>query len=217
MLAIGACQAQVAGDDVAVDAPGRCASQRPIFVTCDGLMLTQGTASDSTTNTAQWLPVATANVPAYRATTANRAALVDEVASTLARSLPTMPIVATRPTAGSYLLVVIGGTGTDLGFPNGTNAASHLDCADTNPNDVVWVSDTLDAQSTVDLVVGGIGVAIGLTGTMDSSDCLCGFGNSCVPNAQACTLSTSIAADPKCAGSPTTQDEAAAFDHAFCR
>jgi hypothetical protein len=70
-------------------------------------------------------------------------------------------------------------------------------------------------------VIGAIGFGLGLTGTSDPLDCMCGWDNPCqANNAVACTLGSPIARDPaarqRCAGT-TTQDEAATLRAAFCR
>jgi hypothetical protein len=114
------------------------------------------------------------------------------------------------------VLLAIGGTGAELGFTGVTNAASHLDCGDTIASDVVWVSESLGVQETADLAIGAVGVAIGLTGTMNSDDCLCGFGNSCTSNPGACSLGAAIQSDAKCPGQVQPQDELGAFRSAFC-
>jgi hypothetical protein len=217
-LLTAGCHAAIAPgepDAPPLDSSPACASRRPIFVALDGVMLSQG-PSDATLNTAEWLPVQTAMVPAYRAAAANRDVQIQELLGALARPFPSLPIVSERPAGGPFVLLAIGGTGADLGFVGTTNAATHLDCGDANPSDVVWVSEALGAQETADLAIGAVGVAIGLSGTMNSDDCMCGFGNSCTSNPTPCTLGT-LPSDARCPGQTQPQDERAAFDHAFCR
>src|SRR5262245_65878133 len=117
--------------------------------------------------------------PAYLANAPNRMALIDQLLAALAGPFPRLPIVTERPTGGPFVLLAIGGTGTDLGFIGVTNAASHLDCGDLVASDVVWVSESVGVGETADLAIGALGVAIGLTGTLSSDDCMCGFGNNC--------------------------------------
>jgi hypothetical protein len=218
LLLIAGCHASIAPgqpDAAPVDSTASCASQRPVFVALDGVMLVQAAASDATMNQAEWLPVQMAMVPAYRASSVNRAAQIQQLLAALAGPFPDLPIVTARPAGGSFVLLAVGGSGADLGFVGTTNAATHLDCGDANPNDVVWVSEALAAQETADLAIGAIGVAIGLTGTMNSDDCMCGFGNSCASNPTACTLGT-LPADARCPGQAQPQDESAGFARAFC-
>jgi hypothetical protein len=218
VVATAGCHAAIApGADAtpAVDSTPACVPRRPILIVLDGTILTQAPTSDATQNTAEWLPVASAAVPAYRDGAPNRDAQKQQLLAAIGKPFPGLPIITDRPANGSFVLLAIGGTGGDLGFVATTNAASHLDCGDTNPNDVVWVSEALDTQDTADLAIGVLGVAIGLTGTMDSDDCLCGFGNSCVPNPTPCTLGT-LTSDARCPGQTQPQDEVAAFRHAFC-
>jgi len=218
LLLIAGCHASLAPGEpdasTPMDSIASCASHRPVFVALDGVMLTQA-PSDATLNQAEWLPVQMAMVPAYRAAAANRDAQIQQLLAALVRPFPDLPIVTERPAAGSFVLLAIGGSGADLGFVGTTNAATHLDCDDANPNDVVWVSEALGAQETADLAIGAIGVAIGLTGTMNSDDCMCGFGNSCASNPTACTLGT-LPSDARCPGQAQPQDESAAFTRAFC-
>src|SRR5215813_823301 len=123
------CHAELAPshpDAPPIDAIAACASPRPVFVALDGVMLTQGATSDATLNRAQWLPVASAMVPAYRANAPNRMAVIDQLLAALAQPFPRLPIVTERPSGGPFVLLAIGGTGADLGFIGVTNAASHL-------------------------------------------------------------------------------------------
>jgi hypothetical protein len=219
LLLIAGCHASLAPGEpdasTPVDSTASCASHRPVFVALDGVTLAQATVSDATLNQAEWLPVQMAMVPAYRANASNRDAQIQQLLAAIAGPFPGLPIVNERPADGTFVLLAIGGSGADLGFVGTTNAATHLDCGDANPNDVVWVSEALGAQETADLAIGAVGVAIGLTGTMNSDDCMCGFGNNCASNPTPCTLG-SMPSDARCPGQAQPQDESAAFARAFC-
>jgi hypothetical protein len=69
-------------------------------------------------------------------------------------------------------------------------------------------------------VMGSIGFGIGLTATLDDTDCMCSWDNTCRYATPTCTLHDGIARDPAalqlCPGAPAVQDEIAAFNAAFC-
>jgi len=116
---------------------------------------------------------------------------------------------------------VFGGTKTTVGTNYGYATGDH-DCGDLVKNDVGWVSDTVPANIVVPVTVGTIGWALGLQGTTDTSDCMCGWANSCQWAGTTCTLGAQVATTPSNSPATTcqgmaTQDETAAFHAAFCQ
>jgi hypothetical protein len=205
------------------DAPNdtaACTSARVVYLDFDGVTLTRG-PSDATTNTAVWLGVAQATIPAYLASAPSRAQMIHDVTANVTATLSSIPatVVTTRPASGSYVMIVFGGTPQTVNVPY-IDAVAHLDCGDADPNDVGLVFDNvspLTAQKVADYAVGAIAFGLGLTGTHAPDDCLCGWANGCQQNATACTLSSSIGADLRCNGQTNPQDEVATFRTAFCR
>jgi hypothetical protein len=132
-------------------------------------------------------------------------------------------------------MVVLGGANTGNGGTVGTiysYATSYHDCGDLTKNDVAWISDmTAAATGTVadaptsyiaDLVIGAVGWGLGLDGTTDPNDCMCGWANGCTSAAGACTLAPNIATqilgtnETACPGQ-NPQNERAAFNGDFCQ
>ena len=197
-------------------------SRRTLFLNFDGQTLTRGT-SDATENQASWLSKASGTAPRYLTSDAGRDAKIQAIAGGVRAQLARFPItvVTTRPAAGEYVMVVLGGQASEIGSRFST-AVSTLDCTDAQHNDVVWISDSATPnQYVMNLVIGAVGLGIGLTATVNPNDCMCGWGNACLSNnAVACTLGTPIARDNsimlRCPGAAATQDEVATLRTAFC-
>jgi hypothetical protein len=206
------------------DAATACANGRKVYLNFDGVAITQAATSDSTTNKASWIGVTTANVPPWRNGSGTRAADIVTVTDGVKARLTGLPfdIVTTRPTAGPYVMIVFGGSSSTVGS-NYSFSTSFHDCGDTVKNDVGWVSD-MGGQGlslVADIAVGSIGWSLGLDGTNDPADCMCGWANGCTSAAGACTLSANIGTiinngleSPCKAGG--NQDEVAAFSTGFC-
>jgi hypothetical protein len=204
-----------------VDAPPACANNRVVYLSFEGETLTQG-ATDSTRNTAAWIGVATASVPAFHPGLSNRATEIQNIVDGVRTRLSNTPIqvVTTRPASGPYVMIVLGGSNNNVGSQY-TYATSDHDCGDLVKNDVGWVSDAPSLSYVPDLIVGTIGWGLGLQGTNDPGDCMCAWANSCSSNPGACSLSPSIATTPStgnttCAGQ-NPQNEVAAFSTQFCQ
>jgi hypothetical protein len=206
-------------DAAAVDAASACFNGRRVYLNFDGDKLTKG-PSDATTDHAVWLGVTTATVPKFHANSATRTQDIQTVIDLINDKLGTFPIsvVTQRPASGPYVMVVFGGDRTIVGTQY-NYAVNNLDCGDGVKSDVAWVSDTIPTlQKTADFAVGSIAYGIGLTGTHDPNDCMCGWANGCQqPNNSACTLGMAINADLKCNGQTNPQNEVAAFQQAFCQ
>ena len=207
------------GDDAS---PGAVCASRTVFLNFDGQALVRG-RSDATQNRAEWLLNDTGTAPPYHQGDPGRAALIQDIVDDVRAQLSMFPIsvVVDRPASGAYVMVVLGGQRGQVGSRFGS-AVNRLDCDDSRPNDVAWISDAVaPAQHVANLVVGAVGFGLGLTGTRDPRDCMCGWANDCMSNdTVACTLGTAIARDPAasqtCNGAGATQDEVATLRRAFC-
>ncbi|HWU86510.1 MAG TPA: hypothetical protein VN253_04520 [Kofleriaceae bacterium] len=222
--------ASVTGDDDAAqpdsapspDVPA-CANGRVVYLSFDGVALTRATPSDATQNRASWMNIAQGTAPRYKTGAANRDQLIQDVTTGIRTQLSSFPVtvVTQRPAAGPYVMIVFGGAANQVGSNFG-GAVQQLDCGDAAKSDVAWISDNVGpTQRVVNFAVGAIGFGLGLTGTSDPLDCMCGWANACTSdNSVACKLSPMITRDPnanqRCPGL-TTQNEVAAFDAAFCR
>jgi hypothetical protein len=195
------------------------ACSKVVFLQFEGQVLTRG-PSDATKNTASWMTNATGTAPKYRATSGTRDAEIEAIVDGITQRLTSFPIavVTTRPASGNYNMIVFGGTSQDVG--SSYSADQHLDCGDKTANDVAWISDGITPTvKIVNVAIGALGLGVGLNGTSDPNDCMCGWDNTCMPNMTACTLTAGIARDPNdsqvCVGGPT-QDEPAAIKASFC-
>ena len=201
-------------------------TSRSVYLSFDGQTLTRG-PSDATLNQASWMQIDQGTAPRYQDGNTNRDAAIQTIVDGVRAQLSQFPINVTtqRPTSGHYMMIVFGGTATDVGSRFGA-AVDQLDCGDTRPNDVAWISDSVSPpQRVINDVLGAIGFGLGLTATLDPRDCMCSWDNGCKPdNTVPCTLGSPIARDPAanqlCPNLTTPdlspQDEVAAIRTAFC-
>jgi hypothetical protein len=221
---LGATDAGAGGDasgGALTDATATCAS-RSLYLNFEGQTLTRAAVSDATRNEASWLLNATGTAPAYQAGNGSRDANIKNIVDRVTSQRAQFPItvVTQRPTSGEYMMVVFGGTATQVGSRFGI--VNELDCGDLHPNDVAWIADGIPAQRTINGVIGAIGFGLGLTATLDPKDCMCGWDNNCQSNNNtACNLGAPIARDPAarqlCPAAAADQDEVATIRAAFCR
>src|SRR5947207_1730169 len=180
-------------------------------------------AAAATHSLASWMTISPGTAPPYRLGAANRNALIAAITDGVRTQLSQFPITVTtaRPLPGtSYVMIVFGGVRGDVGsnFGGGVNT---LDCGDTRPNDLAWISDNVPApQAAINTAIGAIGFGLGLTATTDPKDCMCSWDNGCQrDNTVPCKLGSPIARDPtanQLCPDLTPQDEVAAFRTAFC-
>jgi hypothetical protein len=210
-----------AGTGTTGDAGPAGCTRRAVYLNFDGQVLIQG-PSDATLGQAQWMNLPAALVPPYRLTDTGRDLAIQTIVDGVTGQLARFPITVTRirPSAGSYVMIVYGGTASTVGSSfNG--AVNQLDCGDSRPNDVAWIADSVTGQRAINPTIGAIGFGLGLTATTDPRDCMCSWDNACrSDNSAPCTLGSPIARDPlanqRCAGT-TSQDEVAALRTAFCQ
>jgi hypothetical protein len=196
--------------------------KRQVFLSFEGETLTDGAASDAKQNIASWMQggVTTATIPRYRTGAADRATQINTIVTAAKNRLAAfgIDVVTTRPVTGDYMMIVFGGTAANAGSRFGF--VQELDCGDNVRNDVAWVADNFDPASIPNAIVGSIGFAIGLTATLDGTDCMCAWDNDCTPTTNNCVLHDGIARDPAanqlCAGAGATQDEIVELNRAFC-
>ena len=201
-------------------------TSRSVYLSFDGETLIQG-PSDATLNQASWMQIPLGVAPPYQGGNANRAAVLRTITDGVRAQLSQFPVnvTTTRPTSGKYMMIVFGGLASDVGSNFG-GAVDELDCGDTRPNDVAWISDNGKSnQRAINSAIGAIGFGLGLTATTDMHDCMCGWDNNCSrDDSVPCRLGSPIARDPNarqlCPNltNPdlTPQDEVAAIRAAFC-
>ena len=197
-------------------AAAACPTGRVLFLNFEGSPLIKAATSDATLNHASWMGVASVTMPGYLAGNANRAQLIIDVTNAVKAGLTNLPnisIVTTRPPSGPYVMIGFGGTEAMVAITY-RFAVQQLDCTDVVKNDLGWVfDDSGGTQQAANNAIGAVGFGLGLTGTTNTSGCMCGWLSNCVPTAAACTLSTSIPALANCNMNP--QNEVAAFQ-SFC-
>jgi hypothetical protein len=213
------------GDGGTIDAARACA-HRALFLNFAGQALTRaptGTPSDASRNLASWMQIDQGTAPPYREGQADRASHIQTIVDGVRGQLAQFPItvVTTRPATGDYLMIVLGGTPGDVGS-RFSAAVTTLDCGDAAPRDVAWIADAISPdQRVINLVLGATGFSLGLTGTLDPDDCMCGWANDCQSNnTTPCKLGAPIDRDPgadqRCPGAGATQNEVTAVHDAFC-
>ncbi len=216
--------------DASPDATSPCVSNgRVVYLNFDGVMLTDGAASDATQNRASWIidGLGTRTAPPYKLGDPNRTAEMTVITAGVTQLLSTFPITVTRtrPAAGPYVMIVFGGTKTQVGSLY-TFAVNTLDCPDAVASDVAWISEsTVGTQRMINYAVGAIGFGLGLTATGDPTDCLCSWGNDCSPDVTGpCRLTDGIVRTPainglNCPAAPAgqMQYETQTFRTAFCQ
>ena len=201
----------------------QCAS-RVVYLNFEGQTLMDAAASDAVNNRASWMNKATGNATPFLQGVANRTQIINDITLGVRAQLSQFPVtvVTARPAAGPYVMIVYGGTATEIGSNYGS-AVNELDCDDSEKSDVAWISGDgyTTNQRHINTTIGAIGFGLGLTATTNVNDCMCGWANGCMKDhSQACTLSTNITRDvnatQRCAGAPATQNEVATFSSAFC-
>ena len=204
------------GDATADDASA-CPNGRDIYLSFEGEPLTKATPSDATQNKVNWIGVTSVNVPGYRLGDGDRATKIATITQRIKDALAGFPmqVVTMRPASGPYVMIVFGGDRDQLGTQY-SYAVNHFDCGDPVKSDVAWVSDDVPFDKVDDYAIGAIGYGLGLGGSNDPNDCMCGWANGCDQTTSQCTFSTSIAANPVCTGAPNPQNEFAAFETGFC-
>lgn len=210
-------------DPIPPDAPpvARCDNGRKLYLNFEGVQLrSTQVRSDATINAAAWAG-GTYNLPAYHANSATRANDIAAVTSQITAALSAFPVtvVTTRPVAGPYVMIVFGGSSvTHMGTQEEYAAYSSVDCGDAWPSDVAWVSDVAPTSAFAgNVALGALGLSLGLSGTTDPTDCMCGFGTTCqISTTTGCTLQVEQTQD-FCANNATiTQDAPAAVRAGFC-
>jgi hypothetical protein len=203
------------------DAPPACI-KRALFLSFEGETLTDAPASDAKQNLASWMTngVTSATAPPYLAGNANRATIIQGIVNEVTNRVAGFTtVVTTRPVDGDYMMIVFGGDRLALG--SRFRFVQELDCGDQVRNDVAWVDDTFPLASVPNAVLGSIGFGIGLTATLDPTDCMCAWDNACTPNTNNCVFHNGIARDPdanqQCPGAPAVMDEIVEVNAAFCQ
>jgi hypothetical protein len=240
LVAVMGCHAEIQNNGIEIDASGSggsdsgtssdapnllpdagpaCSSGRVVYLNFEGATLTQG-ASDATTNHAVWMGTAgaTATVPPFKAGVVDRLQQITDVTNLVRAAFAAYPItvVTQRPAVGPYVMVGFGGTRQQVNVPY-LYAVNRLDCGDAVKSDVAWIFDAVPStQKTADYAIGAVAFGLGLTGTNDVNDCMCGWLTQCQQTTTACTFSTSITAVLQCPNQTNPQNEVAALQ-AFCQ
>jgi hypothetical protein len=208
-----------------MDAPAdasTCPTGRVVFLNFAGDTLTKAAASDATHDAAIWVGMSnnatTATMPEFRPNAADRTTQIQAVVTALQSifsGTPEVTFVTTRPAAGPYVMIGFGGTMGEAGVPY-TGAVNHLDCGDTNKNDLGWVFESASTTTqAANFAAGAIAFGLGATGTTDPNDCMCGWLTQCQASANACSFSATAQAQLACPNETDPQNDVAILE-AFC-
>ncbi len=199
--------------DVGIDAPFvfNCATAptggaHKLFLVFEGATLTRG-ASDAVLNRFSGIDnsLATATIPAWRATAPDRASQIQDVVCDIRESMYPfdVEVVTTRPTSGDFEMIVFGGSFGDLGHTLGPGtfifSFTNRDCNNASQRDVAWVTehpsagaDVLTTIETANYAVAALGLDNGLGASKSATNCMCnlfaGDFGSC-PNTEVCKFS----------------------------
>lgn len=234
LMSVAAVLFAACGDDssampdaqIPVDAPTMCPPQTTmplptgahvVYLNFDGVTLTKCAVADSRANCTDLIKQDPSVIPPYMDGNVDRQTRIDFIVTTVQRALApySVDVVTTRPASGDYLMVVLGGSATQLGFSNVSGVASQP-CSAANRNLVTLeFDDVLLGIPQSSLVLSDIGVMIGMGLTTDTNDCA----NRTEDWTSVCTYGAMATAAPQnnCGHTPT-QDEPALLAAAFgCR
>lgn len=195
-----------------------CQPRMPVYLNFEGQTLTQG-APDATANTAPWLAQSSVTVPAFAAGAPDRAQQIATLTAAFVETLAPsgVQIVTTRPAAPPYAMLIIGGA---LGTFGGASSGGFgiFDCMQQATHDIGWIADGQPPQYTANLGAGILGMGVGLTGTTDPQDCMCGWGPPCALTLSRCSFGTAVGRDTAtCPALPATQNELATLRATYCQ
>jgi hypothetical protein len=222
MAVIAAVGSVGCGDhDAPADGPPTCA--HTVFLNFDGATVTHSTVDDARVDTSASVRASGATIPAYLSADANRGTkiqtIVDQVVGTL--SPFGITIASTRPTAGAYKMIVIGGTPQDDGLAAGVFDLSPYACMNDSDGVAFAFADGYDPNGTMLAITGNI--AVGYVGTLNglptstvASDCMCVDGPTCGASTTCTIGGANTPRTPTSCGSGATFDETLAFSTLTC-
>lgn len=125
-----------------------------------------------------------------------------------------LAFVTTRPSSGSYDLIVLGGQPTDAGLTAGVGALSVAGQCNLTGTHVALIFDLGQPQhDVVRLILSLTGMAHDISMTKKPDDCMCYADAACTTLAAACTIggagTTVDASFYNCAGGATTDEQMA--------
>ena len=128
-------------------------------------------------------------------------------------------MTVTRPTSGTYDMLVAGGTAQQAGLPAGVQAVSVVDCARAVLRHIVLMFDNSTGHDAARQIVGNLGIGHGISASTPSTDCMCVADSGCTPLTATCTVggpNTRVSSNVNCeAGGATIMDERQKFLTAF--
>ena len=147
--------------------------------------------------------------------------VVDNVTTILAPF--DIEVVTTRPAAGPYTMIVLGGTPDDLGLAPGSFVVASNTCLPNVENHIHLLTD-VSYGAAISFIIGAYGLGSGFGASKTNGACLCWNHVDCEPRLNgACTLSADeeVEIDPalNCDGSSvTTMNQHQKFKQGFgCR
>ncbi len=209
-------QAVDAGDraDAAPSCPAPATPLPPgmhkVFLVFQGITVMLGDCDDSKTSCSSLVAQSSTVVPPFLQGAADPASRVAIIKGMVQDALApfSVDVVTTRPTAGNYRMVVVGGTSALVSTPDGATAAKAT-CDGANMNSIAFVfendDDAFSDRGYADTIAGAYGRLAGLVPVTRSGDCMC-IANTCA-HLQTCTWGTNIVPPVGNACSRATQNE----------
>jgi hypothetical protein len=186
------------------------AGMHDLYLAFEGVTLTLGDCDDAQTNCSSLVAQASTPVPMFLASEGSRATRITTIKNMVQDALApfSVDVVTTRPSAGDYRMVVVGGTSDTITGVTGALFAAKPVCDAMNKNSIALVFEQ-DVETTdrayANTIAGAFGSLAGLSEAQAGNDCMC-LGTSCV-HASVCTWGTGVATKPGNSCSRMTQNE----------
>jgi hypothetical protein len=199
---------------VACPVPGTplATGMHTLFVSFEGVTLTLDACDDATTNCSSLVAQSPTTVPPFLGGAGARAARIQTITGMVVEALApfSVDVVTTRPSAGDYRMVSVGGDTTLASSSTDPLLAVVPVCDAANKHGIALVfeqpaDDMVSDRAYADTIAGAFGRLAGLLPTSRNGDCMC-TQTTCT-HSQACTWATGavVAAGNTC--SRTMQNE----------
>jgi hypothetical protein len=161
-----------------------------LFLNFESQELTAGAVNDATQNTTT-IVSATVTSPPWFDGAATRDDLITLVVDNVTALLAPFDIevVTTRPAAGPYTMMVLGGSPADLGLPGSSFSVATATCIANVENQVHVITD-FGYRPTVQTIIAAYALGEGFGASKTNGACLCWNNAACDPRPDGiCTLS----------------------------
>jgi hypothetical protein len=186
------------------------AGMHDVFLSFEGVTLSSGACDDARTNCSSLVAQVSAMVPVFLAGNTGRQARITAIAGMVEEAVApfSVDVVTTRPAAGDYRMVSIGGTSDVITGMAGQTMAVNSVCDAANRNGIGLVfeqDDQFTDRAYADAIASAFGSLAGLVPTSRGGDCMCA--QSTCAHVQPCSWGTSSATLPGNSCARTSQNE----------